>query len=730
MLRAAKIALPALLLLAGSCKSTPSTILLSIEAKADVPTPDALRLSVYSSTGMEVNGRRVPASGTPELPDDLVLFPNRDAGEVRILVRAMQQAKVVGEGAALVSLRAEEQVTAMVVISSGQLPDLDRDWVPDVVDNCPSLPNPKQGPCPGPDGGADICDRDKDGYKAKTCGGDDCNDNSAAANPGKTEGPHGGPTCSDGLDNDCDGATDTTDTGCVACKTDADCDDSNTCTTDSCGSGGNCVNAPTNEGLDCDDGNACTLATTCAGGACSGGSPVVCPDPGQACKSASCDTTTGCGVVDQPDGTKCDDGTFCTDPDSCAAGVCKGSARDCNAGAPTCQTGTCDAAANKCVYSPVTDGKACSDGDACTQGESCKAGACTAPATLLQDVDSLNVGIRTERSLAADSGGKLHTCYHTYGSAGLKYATNAGGSWKAEAVTSTGTWSTVLIGLKGEILIVYAENAAKTIKLATRTAAGSPWKLSTLLSGDGHCGAVIDAAGKLHISFQQAKKLYYVTGVPSSNLKPVLVDSPSTSGPAVGYHSSLALDAGGKVHIAHGIGTSAINTNGQPVETITSLRYSTNVSGSWKTTTPAGLSGNHGGFASIAVRSGGEIFISHTSGTDYLSSDGVLYVTSYKGGKWSTGTLASAAPDNAGTFSSLRLNSKGDVLLTYRNQKTNQLRFATNTTGSWVSTTLDTGLNNSNGWASMVQLPSGQIHITYEGQSNSKLRHAALSGCP
>jgi len=28
------------------------------------------------------------------------------------------------------------------------------------------------------------------------------------------EGPEGDPTCSDGLDNDCDGATDGADTGC------------------------------------------------------------------------------------------------------------------------------------------------------------------------------------------------------------------------------------------------------------------------------------------------------------------------------------------------------------------------------------------------------------------------------------------------------------------------------------------------------------------------------------
>ena len=51
-------------------------------------------------------------------------------------------------------------------------------------------------------------DDDGDGYKDETCGGDDCDDGNPEVNPGGTEGPAGDPTCSDGLDNDCDGATD------------------------------------------------------------------------------------------------------------------------------------------------------------------------------------------------------------------------------------------------------------------------------------------------------------------------------------------------------------------------------------------------------------------------------------------------------------------------------------------------------------------------------------------
>ncbi len=43
----------------------------------------------------------------------------------------------------------------------------------------------------------------------------DCNDLSAQARPGGTEGPAGNPTCSDGLDNNCDGLLDAADPGCA-----------------------------------------------------------------------------------------------------------------------------------------------------------------------------------------------------------------------------------------------------------------------------------------------------------------------------------------------------------------------------------------------------------------------------------------------------------------------------------------------------------------------------------
>jgi hypothetical protein len=76
-------------------------------------------------------------------------------------------------------------------------------------------------------------DVDLDGFIAESCGGNDCNDNDAAINPGATE------ICDDGVDNDCDGAIDGADGDCFVCI-----DLGQSCSTDSDCCSGNCSNGP------------------------------------------------------------------------------------------------------------------------------------------------------------------------------------------------------------------------------------------------------------------------------------------------------------------------------------------------------------------------------------------------------------------------------------------------------------------------------------------------------
>lgn len=64
---------------------------------------------------------------------------------------------------------------------------------------------------------ARVCvDQDGDGYSIQggACGRIDCDDTNPEVNPGAAEGPHGDSSCTDGLDNDCDGLQDLQEADC------------------------------------------------------------------------------------------------------------------------------------------------------------------------------------------------------------------------------------------------------------------------------------------------------------------------------------------------------------------------------------------------------------------------------------------------------------------------------------------------------------------------------------
>ncbi len=109
-----------------------------------------------------------------------------------------------------------------------------------------------------------------------------------------------------------------------ACLSNADCDDGNPCTDDTCDFQLGCVN--TYNSAPCDDGNACTANDTCQEGVC-------------------------VGVPAAADGAPCDDGNPCTSADACHGGSCYGQ--------PT-----------------LADGSPCDDGNACTTGDTCQGGTC------------------------------------------------------------------------------------------------------------------------------------------------------------------------------------------------------------------------------------------------------------------------------------------------------------------------------------------------------------------
>ncbi len=116
-------------------------------------------------------------------------------------------------------------------------------------------------------------------------------------------------------DNCVDGTCDLTTGDCGGCVSDGDCDDQDQCTTDTC-TDGSCSNVDNTAA--CNDANACTTNDTCAAGVCAG-TAVVCP-AGQSCNAS----TGNCQVITCTTSANCNDNFGCT-TDICnlATGLCE-----------------------------------------------------------------------------------------------------------------------------------------------------------------------------------------------------------------------------------------------------------------------------------------------------------------------------------------------------------------------------------------------------------------------
>ncbi len=130
-------------------------------------------------------------------------------------------------------------------------------------------------------------------------------------------GPCG--SCGDGVidpsENCDDGDTDAGD-GCNAsCRIEA----CHTC------SGEPSTCGPVADDTPCNDGTACTQSDSCQSGVCTGDDPVVCAALDACHDVGICNPTNGiCSNPVKPEGAACDDGESCTGPDQCSAGACLG----------------------------------------------------------------------------------------------------------------------------------------------------------------------------------------------------------------------------------------------------------------------------------------------------------------------------------------------------------------------------------------------------------------------
>ncbi len=155
----------------------------------------------------------------------------------------------------------------------------------------------------------------------------------------------------------------------------------------------------------CSDGLFCTVNDTCNAGVC-GGSARDCSGAGDQCNTGVCDENAdACVPSPSNEGGTCSDGLFCTVGETCTAGVCGGgTARDCSGSSDQCNTGTCNETSDACEAVPSNEGGTCSDGLFCTVGDVCTAGICAGTARdCSAQTDQCNTGTCNEGSDACEA---------------------------------------------------------------------------------------------------------------------------------------------------------------------------------------------------------------------------------------------------------------------------------------------------------------------------------------
>ena len=250
-------------------------------------------------------------------------------------------------------------------------------------------------------------------------------------------------------------------------------------------------------------------------------------------------------------------------------------------------------------------------------------------------------------SIATDSNEKEHISYCAF--AGLRYATNKGGSWLVEPVDWVGHLGDTSIAIDSNDKVHISYYAGHNLRYATNKA-GS-WSIETIDSAE-ECGTsiAIDSFGKVHMSYCGLDGVKYATNKGGPWSIETVDDVRHTF-----YGTSIAIDSNDKAHISyfdrheHG------------------LRYATNKGGLWSIEAVFGVWMNpEGGDTSIAIDLNDRVHMS------YSGWDSIWYCTS-RGGSWSIEAVGSETDVG---HTSIAIDSKDNAHISYTTW--DNVRYATN----------------------------------------------------
>lgn len=344
--------------------------------------------------------------------------------------------------------------------------------------------------------------------------------------------------------------------------------------------------------------------------------------------------------------------------------------------------------------------------------------------TRVSDFISVTVDEGSSPSISIDSFGKVHISYLTDSWDGdLMYASNASGLWETQMLDNSGNIqsSAIVVDASGNVHISYVDyDWSTTAKLKYTNNMGGSWQSAEILVentvGFWPLSMDIDSYNKLHISYCETGSM-----ASSAPLKYLTNESGNWSLSGVGTniyaydYASIAADKAGNVHFSYydlGLGLG--------------LGYVTDApTGTWQA--PVAVEGNWSGaqlegmVTDIVVDSLNRPHISYVSGGGDPRQDTRYAVKT--GGVWNTTFIDSGEFQSYGNR--IDVDTEGNPHILYYHSLSNELRYATNASGTWVRKYVD-GDQGFYVWDDgrvfdIATDPQGKVHLCYT--KNGKVKY-------
>lgn len=320
-------------------------------------------------------------------------------------------------------------------------------------------------------------------------------------------------------------------------------------------------------------------------------------------------------------------------------------------------------------------------------------------------------------------------------------AVRAENTWIGKTVISygdVGAYSSLGMDASGNLHISYYDQRNGDFKYATNTSDSvlSSWASETVDSfGDvgKYSSLAVDTSGHVHISYYSESdggsgpsgELRYATNASGA----WVVETIDAEGDMVGLHSAIATDSSDNVHISY----HAVSYSDDFSTFTRELRYARNLSGTWETDTLDSQESEGGPFildsnSSIATDMAGNVHISYHTAVRFaensLWEEELRYATDTSGSwviqslKKREGKEPYAYPEPSD--SSIAIDSSGNVHISYYESgfgsdftsSGGKLAYLTNASGAWVDETVD-DYGGAGRYSSISLDSSGNAHISY-----------------